>query len=341
MKNILITGGAGYIGTHLALDLIDSGFRPILIDNFSNSSILSINLINKLASGEFDFLKGDLLDKGFLDGLFNKYNFDAVIHLAAHKSVSESLYFPLKYYRNNLEGFVNLLNCMESANLKRIVFSSSASIYEQISDSGLKETDLKNPISPYAKTKYFAEEILSDFHFSTKINFISLRYFNPVGAHSSLEIGEIPNKETTNLMPILCMAATGKRDLFYIYGNDYNTPDGTCIRDFIHITDLTSAHLAALFYLLENPEVNLKLNIGTGKGISVLGLVQHFEKVNNCKINVKFEKRRDGDVAACFADPALSISQLKWKAKKDISQMCFDSYNWQVKLNKITRSYVD
>lgn len=328
-KYILITGGLGYIGSHTCIELLKEYDKIIVIDNLSNSSIFVIDRIKKISNVDINFIHGDILDKEKLEYLFKNYNIKAVIHFAGHKSVSESVKYPIKYYRNNVLGSLILIEVMKKYDCKRIVFSSSATVYGQPKDVPVTENSSLQPINPYGKSKLMIEEVLNDLYESDRDwSIVILRYFNPVGAHESTLIGEDPNGIPNNLMPFISQVASGKRDILSIYGNDYNTPDGTGIRDYIHIVDLASAHVKALNYTYSNKKLT-KLNIGTGIGYSVLEVVNAFQNISSQKIPYKFVNRRSGDINISFADVTKSKEVLNWKAKYDIKKMCLDSWNWQ------------
>ena len=327
---ILVTGGTGYIGSHTCCELLDAGYEIVVIDNFSNSKPDVIDKIKKITGKDFKFYEGDVCDKILLNKIFSENEIDAVIHFAGYKAVGESVAKPLMYYRNNLDSTLSLLEVMNDFNCKELVFSSSATVY------GLQDTPMyietmnkQTPSSPYGKTKYMIEEILSDLYDSDNDWKITiLRYFNPVGAHKSGLIGEDPNGIPNNLMPYILKVASGELSKLTIYGNDYDTPDGTCIRDFIHVVDLAKGHIAALDKLnCFLPGVYV-YNLGSGKGTSVQEIVDSFEKVNNIKLNYVYGSRRDGDLEEYFADASKAFEQLDWKTEKTIDDMCRDAYNF-------------
>ena len=347
MNSILITGGAGYIGTHLVLELLENNFRVIIADSFANSSEKAIQRILKLVSNKkyyfgqnIKFHKGDIRDIKFLISIFEEairsgQHINAVIHLAGLKSVHESIKNPSLYWDVNFNGTIKLLNIMRDFHCWNFVFSSSATVYSPELQSPLFEDMRLDPIDPYGKTKLAVENSLRDLskNLNEPWNIISLRYFNPIGAHPSGEIGESPLNIPSNLFPYICEVAISKREFLNIYGNDWPTKDGTCIRDFIHIMDLSEGHLAALNYLLkENSKKSfLVVNLGTGKGYSVLELVTTFEKVNNLEINYKFSERRKGDKAIVYSNCDLAKKLFNWEAKRNISEMCIDGWHWKIK----------
>ncbi|NJQ19139.1 UDP-glucose 4-epimerase GalE [Pantoea sp. LS15] len=330
--SILITGGAGYIGSHTLIDLLLNDYDLVVIDNLSNSSFESIKRVEVLSGKKIDFYDMDLRDKSQLESLFKRYNFECVIHFAGLKSVGESVVEPLKYYDNNLTGSLNLLSVMKENGVKKIIFSSSATVYgfpEQIPlVEGCRTGGTTNP---YGTSKLFLEQILKDVASSDRDwNIISLRYFNPVGAHPSGLIGEDPSGIPNNLVPYITKVAIGKLEKLSIYGNDYPTKDGTGVRDFIHVQDLASGHTAALkkIDVLAGYHV---FNLGTGKPHSVLELISCFKKVTHKDISFVFVPRRPGDVGECWSSPELANEVLEWKAKYSLEEMLRDSWNWQIK----------
>ena len=326
---ILVTGGAGYIGSHTTLELIKAGFEVVIVDNLSNSKEESLKRVSELARKSVDFFKSDLLDIDALKSIFSKYTIDAVIHFAGLKSVGESVSIPLHYYHNNITGTLMLLEAMKDANVKNIVFSSSATVYGDPERIPIIEGDKLGPTNPYGRTKYMIEEIMKDLYISDKSwNIILLRYFNPVGADKSGRIGEDPNGIPNNLMPFVSQVAVGKLKELSIFGNDYPTPDGTGVRDYIHVVDLAIGHIKALDKLRENPGVAI-YNLGTGQGYSVLDMVKAFEKASGRKVPYKFTGRRPGDIAICYADPSKALKDLGWKAELGLEKMCEDSWRWQ------------
>ena len=342
MKTILVSGGAGYIGSHTCVDLINKGFNVCVIDSLINSSEKSLlnikkitNLNKNLKKGEFFFRKGDLRDKKFLFDIFNEFksqnkNFDAVIHFAGLKSVEESLNKPLKYWDVNINSTLSLLEIMNKFNCNFIVFSSSATIYKPQGGVKLKESSPKFPVNPYGYSKLAIETVLENlFRSNPKIwKIANLRYFNPAGAHISGYLGENPLKKTTNLFPIILDVAKNKNKELSIFGKDWATRDGTCIRDYIHVMDLAEAHSNTLEYLLKNEPQIISLNIGTGRGTSVLEIVNKFIEVNKVEVPYRIKKRRDGDVDSLVADNSLALKILNWKPKRNIHDICFDSWRW-------------
>jgi len=345
MKTILVTGGTGFIGSHTCLKLLESNYSIFIVDSNINSTQLSIDRLiqigvnSNLQFGErICFFRGDIRNEIFLDYVFNEakkmnMNIDAVIHFAGLKSVSESVRDPLLYWDVNVVGSLTLFKVMKKHNCNSIVFSSSATVYGFREKKLTEDLELK-PTNPYGETKVAIEKILNNIFISEnqKWRIANLRYFNPIGAHPSGLIGENPNNVPENIFPYICQVALGKRDKLYVFGNDWPTEDGTCIRDYIHIMDLANAHKCALEFLLGNSPQNINLNIGTGKGTSVLELIDKFNDVNKCNINYEFTKRRDGDIPQIIADTKKTNSILNWKPEKNISEMCFDGFNWQ-KLN--------
>lgn len=331
VKYILVTGGAGYIGSHTVVELLNTGrYQPVVIDNLYNSSIESVRRIRKMTGKEVDFYKVDLLDVDKLREVFQKYKFFAVMHFAGLKAVGESVQIPLRYYRVNVDIAINLIEVMEEFHVKNFIFSSSATVYGQPQKLPLDEDHPVGKCSnPYGKTKFFVEEILKDVcKANSGWNAILLRYFNPVGAHESGEIGEDPRGIPNNLMPFLSQVAIGARPALQVFGNDYDTKDGTGVRDYIHVVDLAQGHVAALTQIEQN--CGLKVyNLGTGRGISVLELVAAMEKAAGRKIPWKVVERREGDIATCYADPSLAEKELKWKAVRSVDKFCEDAWRWQ------------
>ena len=330
-KFILVTGGAGYVGSHTVLELLQAGhYQPVVVDNLDNSSTESIRRVEKLTGKKVDVHTFDLLDRVKLKELFMKYKFHAVMHFAGLKSVGESVRLPLQYYRVNIEIALNLIEIMEEFKVRNFIFSSSATVY---GDPQYLPIDEKHPTgdcsNPYGKTKYFVEEILADYHKSnTKWNIVLLRYFNPVGAHKSGMIGEDPRGIPSNLMPFVTQVAVGTRPELLVFGSDYNTPDGTGVRDYIHIVDLALGHVAALRQI--ERDCGLKVyNLGTGRGVSVLELADALGKTVGRPIPRKIVERREGDIATCYADPSLAERELQWKATRDLAQICEDAWRWQ------------
>lgn len=327
--NILVTGGAGYIGSHTCLELLSAGFDVVVLDNFSNSKLESLNRVEKLAGRSIVFKQGDVRDHNCLRELFSQHNIDAVIHFAGHKSVGESVKMPLVYYDNNVSGSVALAEVMSEFGVKQIVFSSSATVYDISDDTQIAENYPLMPINPYGRSKLMVEQIYGDLAASdSQWNIVILRYFNPVGAHESGMIGEDPNGIPNNLMPYISQVAVGRLKELSVFGSDYPTIDGTGVRDYIHVVDLALGHVAALQALTKNAGLTT-VNLGTGRGCSVLELVKAFESSTGKAIPYRMVARRPGDVATCYADPALAESLLGWRAKLDIHAMCRDAWRWQ------------
>lgn len=326
---ILVTGGAGYIGSHTCLEILQAGFEVIVVDNLSNSKEESLKRVQELTGKTLSFHKVDLLDKKALSTVFDKYSFDAVIHFAGLKAVAESIAIPLRYYHNNVTGTMILCEVMNEHNVKNIVFSSSATIYGDPHKVPITEDFPLSPANPYGSTKLMIETILKDIYYSDKDwNVALLRYFNPVGAHPSGRIGEDPNGIPNNLMPFISQVAVGKLAKLSVFGNDYPTPDGTGIRDYIHVVDLAQGHLVALDKLKTNPGLII-YNLGTGRGYSVLKMIAAFEKASGKKIPYEVVGRRSGDIAICYADPTKAQKELGWSTKKGINEMCIDTWRWQ------------
>jgi UDP-glucose 4-epimerase len=328
---ILVTGGLGYIGSHTCVSLLASGRDVVILDNLSNSVALVEKRIATISGRKPVFVEGDMLDGALLDGIFNTHRIEAVVHFAGSKAVGESTVEPLKYYRNNVGGTLSLLAGMTRAKVKTLVFSSSATVYGEPPSLPIREDFPRSAINPYGRTKLIQEDILSDIAASDAgWRIVNLRYFNPVGAHESGLIGEDPKGTPNNLMPFLLQVAIGRREELQIFGGDYATPDGTCIRDFIHVQDLADGHLAALKYLQAKSGC-IAVNLGTGKGVSVLEMCETFERATNHKLRKTIVGRRSGDVAACWSDPSLAKELFGWRAQRDLLQMCRDAWNWQVK----------
>ncbi len=331
---ILVTGGAGYIATHTLVELDSSGYEFVIYDNLSNSSMESLKRVEKIIDKTIEFEQGDIRDKKTLQKVFQKYDIDSVIHFAGLKAVGESVEKPLEYYDNNVNGTISLLKVMRENSCKKIVFSSSATVYGNPKTVPIKEDFPLSATNPYGKTKLFIEEILKDVGLSDDdFKVVILRYFNPVGAHKSGTIGEDPTGIPNNLMPFIAQTAIGKREYLSVFGGDYDTPDGTGVRDYIHVVDLAIAHVKAMDYIYSQSSSieNLTFNIGTGHGYSVLDLLKAFEKVSGKKIPYKIVERRVGDIASCYADPSYAKEKLGWEAKRDLEQMCKSSWNWQSK----------
>jgi UDP-glucose 4-epimerase len=329
--HILVTGGAGYIGSHTVLELLNQNYKVTVVDNLSNSSIESLRRVEKLTGKNIDFHELDLRDRESLDILFADNTFDAVVHFAGLKAVGESVNKALYYYHNNLVSTLTLLEIMELYKVKNFVFSSSATVYGNPKTVPIKETAPKSATNPYGQTKLIIEQILEDIvNTNQDWQITSLRYFNPIGAHKSGDIGEDPNGIPNNLLPFISQVAIGKLKEFSVFGNDYPTPDGTCIRDYIHVVDLAKAHIAAIKQPAK-PNKYQVYNIGTGNGYSVLQMLDAFKKASGQKIPFKIAPRRPGDIAQCFSDVTKANQELGWKAQKSIEQACQDAWRWQSK----------
>ena len=327
--NILVTGGAGYIGSHTVLELLNAGHAVVVVDNLSNSSRESLRRVEELTGKQVTFHESNVCDKNTLTTIFDKYTIDAVIHFAGLKAVGESVANPLLYYKNNLECTLTLLDVMKAHDVTKLVFSSSATIYGIPISLPYVETMPLNATNPYGRTKQMIEYILQDASAAGDgWNITSLRYFNPVGAHESGRIGEDPNGIPNNLMPYVSQVAVGKHTEVHVFGDDYDTPDGTGIRDYIHVTDLAKAHVAALEHL-DHPNEYKAYNIGTGKGVSVHELINAFRHASGQEIPVVIDPRRPGDLPAYYANTALAEQELGWKAKLDINKICEDTWRWQ------------
>ena len=328
MAKILVTGGAGYIGSHTVLELLNKNYEVVVVDNFSNSSFESLRRVQKITGKEVTFYEADIRDVATMESIFDKHSFDAVIHFAAFKAVGESCRLPLKYYENNISGTVSLLNIMEKHNVKKIIFSSSATVYGDPERLPLDENCRLSTTNPYGSTKLMMEMIMQDLYKADKEwNIILLRYFNPVGAHESGLIGEDPKGIPNNLMPFVAQVASGKLQCINVFGNDYDTPDGTGVRDYIHVVDLALGHIAAIEQC-NDAGVHI-YNLGTGHGYSVMDMIHAFEKACGKKLPYKICERRPGDIAACYACPDKAKAELKWEAKFGIEEMCASQWKWQ------------
>lgn len=330
MAKILVTGGAGYIGSHTCIQLLSAGHEVVVLDNLSNSSVESLARVQALAAKTLDFIEGDILDQQILDQIFQHHSIDAVIHFAGLKAVGESQKEPLKYFENNISGSISLVKAMERAQVFKLVFSSSATVYDEANISPLNETmPTGMPSNNYGYTKLIVEQLLEKLSAADERWSIALlRYFNPVGAHQSGQIGEDPQGIPNNLMPYVTQVAVGRRDKLSIFGNDYETVDGTGVRDYIHVVDLANAHLCALNHRLKTQGCRA-WNIGTGNGISVKQIRDTFEKVNGVDIPFEYVPRREGDVATSFADNARAVAELDWQPQYGLEDMLKDSWNWQ------------
>lgn len=331
MKKILVTGGIGYIGSHTSVELLNAGYDIVIIDNLSNSKIEVVDKIKKITGKDFKFYNEDVRNEKELDKIFKKENIDAVIHFAGLKAVGESVEKPILYYQNNLESTLSLCKVMSKYNVKKLVFSSSATVYGSQDVLPIKETASLSTTNPYGSTKLFIEYILDDIYKSDNDwSVIKLRYFNPVGAHESGLIGEDPNGIPNNLMPYVSKVAMKELPYLNVFGDDYKTKDGTGVRDYIHVVDLAKGHIKALEYI-DNNKGCIAVNLGTGVGYSVLDIVKAYEKVNRIDVPCKIAPRRDGDIAECFADPTKARELLNWKAEKDLDDMVKSSYQFVLK----------
>ena len=332
-KTVLVSGGAGFIGSHVTVELISAGYDVVIADNMSNCDMTGYEGVSKIIGRELPFIRMDFCDSQAVDKLFSDYRIDAVIHFAAFKAVGESVAEPLKYYKNNLMSFLNLLDAAHSHGGCNVLFSSSATVYGEPDQSPVTEQTPRQPsTSPYGNTKQMCEDFLRDcVKAYPDIKGIALRYFNPIGAHPSALIGELPRGVPNNLVPFITQTAIGKRECLSIFGNDYPTPDGTCLRDYIDIVDLAKAHVCAVSRMIdgkmkENYEI---FNVGTGRPLSVYELVTAFEKVNGLKLNYKYADRRPGDVVAIWADPTLANEELGWKAERSIEETLASAWAWE------------
>jgi UDP-glucose 4-epimerase len=329
MSTILVTGGAGYIGSHTVVELLNAGHQVLIVDNLCNSSIAVLERIQKLANPNFRFVQADVRDSAALDRIFAEHRIDGVIHFAGLKAVGESVAQPLRYFDNNVGSTLALLQAMDRADVRRIVFSSSATVYGDPEQVPITESSRLQVTNPYGRTKLMCEDILRDLQVSDpRWQVAILRYFNPVGAHISGTIGEHPNGIPNNLMPFITQVAVGQREFLSIFGQDYPTHDGTGVRDYIHVVDLAQGHLAALNYL-QNQQASITVNLGTGRGVSVKELADTFSRVTGVPVPYRFVDRRPGDVAACYADTRLAQEALGWQAQLGVERMCQDAWRWQ------------
>lgn len=339
--SILVTGGAGFIGSHTVVELVEHGYDVVIVDNFINSDKSVIKRIEKIVQKEIKYYNCDLRNYGQLRKIFLSNQFDSCIHFAGLKSVGESVCKSLEYYNNNISGTITLLSVMQEFDCKKIIFSSSATVYDEDGIPPFTEQATKGRgTNPYARTKIMLEDILRDVYVSdetknvsNKWKMIFLRYFNPIGAHKSGLLGEMPNGIPNNLMPYITQVATGKLPMLKIYGNDYDTPDGTCIRDYIHVVDLALGHIKALDHIDKLDQIGV-YNLGTGKGYSVLEVVKAFEQANDLKIPYIVTDRRIGDIPISYSDPSKAYEELKWKHSHDLLDMCRDSWRWQLSFNE-------
>lgn len=337
-KYVLVTGGAGYIGSHTVVALVENGYTPIILDDFRNANRIVLDGLTKILGFLPEIIEVDVCDDNALRAIFQKYSFEGIIHFAAYKAVGESVQNPLKYYQNNLSGLINVLNKMLEFGIKNLVFSSSCTVYGEPKElKEVSEDSPKNlPSSPYGYTKWIGEQIMEDtFLAHPELCLINLRYFNPVGAHKSSFIGEFPLGKPSNLLPFVTQTAIGKQDVLTVFGNDYPTRDGTCIRDYIHVMDLAEAHVKALAFLEGNEKGCLEaVNIGTGKGTSVLEIISCFEEVSKCKLNWSFGPKREGDVVEIFANCDKASNLLGWKSKLSINDAVIDAWKWELFLSE-------
>ena len=329
MDTVLVTGGAGYIGSHTVLLLLEAGRRVLVLDNLSNSSRESLERVAAITGKRAEFVEGDIRDAALLDRLFQEHEIGSVIHFAGLKAVGESVAQPLRYYDCNVTGSLRLLEAMDRAGVRHLVFSSSATVYGDPASVPIREDFPLSATNPYGATKLHIEDMLRDLHRADpRWSVALLRYFNPVGAHESGRIGEDPNGEPNNLMPYVAQVAVGKREQLRVFGDDYDTPDGTGVRDYIHVMDLAEGHLAALDALARDGGL-ITTNLGTGRGYSVLEMVRAFAAASGREVRYQIVERRPGDVASCYADPAHAKQVLGWEAKRGIDTMCADHWRWQ------------
>ncbi len=326
---ILVTGGAGYIGSHMCVELLQAGYEVVVLDNLSNSSRRSLQAVETITQRKLEFIQGDIRDNATLADIFTRHTIDAVIHFAGLKAVGESVSEPLRYYDNNMHGTLSLINAMGTAGVKTLVFSSSATVYGIPEQVPVSETATIGAINPYGQTKLMVEYVLQDLYRSDPAWRISiLRYFNPVGAHASGEIGEDPRDIPNNLMPYISQVAVGRLARLRVFGSDYDTPDGTGVRDYIHVVDLARGHLAALNYLSQGPRIAVH-NLGTGRGYSVLDAIKAFERASGKPIPYDLTDRRPGDAGSTYANPDKARTELGWEAEYDLDRMCADVWRWQ------------
>lgn len=328
--NILVTGGAGYIGSHTCIELLETGHRVVVLDNLYNSKKAALERVEQVTGKSVTFYESDILDRESIRDILDRESIDACIHFAGLKAVGESVSKPLDYYHNNMTGTLNLLYELSAHGVKNLIFSSSATIYGDPDRVPITEDSPRGICTnPYGWTKWMQEQILTDLHRSdSEWNIVLLRYFNPIGAHESGLLGEDPNGIPNNLMPYITQVAVGKLEKLGVFGNDYDTPDGTGVRDYIHVVDLARGHVAALKKLTPGSGISI-YNLGTGNGASVLDMVKAFEKATGIAIPYEIKPRRAGDIATCYADPQKAEAELDWKAEYDITRMCRDSFHWQ------------
>jgi len=329
LKTILVTGGSGYIGSHTCIELLEANYKVIVVDNLSNSSLVSLDRVKEITDKDVTFIKEDMLNKEGLSKIFDEHQIDAVIHFAGLKAVGESVGIPLEYYQNNLSGTFNLLEVMKEHQVKNFVFSSSATVYGDPASLPITEDFPLSATNPYGRSKLVIEEVLQDLYKSDKDwNISILRYFNPVGAHISGLIGEDPNGIPNNLMPYISQVAVGKLEQLSVFGGDYPTKDGTGVRDYIHVVDLAKGHIKALAKLASEPGCIIH-NLGTGTGYSVIEMAKAFEAASGNQVPYKIVERREGDIAACYANAALAEKELGWVAEKGLKEMSDDTWRWQ------------
>ena len=327
---ILVTGGAGYIGTHTCVELLESGYEVVVLDNLCNSSPVALERVQQITGKNLTFIEADIRDRNALDHVFDQHNIDAVIHFAGLKAVGESVEKPLDYYANNVVGSISLLEVMAKKLVKNIVFSSSATVYGEPASLPIREDFPLTATNPYGCSKLIIEDVLRDLHKAdSEWNIAILRYFNPVGAHKSGMIGEDPKGIPSNLMPYIAQVAVGKLEELSVFGNNYPTSDGTGVRDYIHVVDLSRGHIRALKKLTQTPGC-VTYNLGTGTGYSVLEMIRTFEVASNRTISFRIAPRRSGDIAVCYADPSLANQELGWKAQYGLDRMCDDAWRWQI-----------
>jgi len=326
---VLVTGGAGYIGSHACVALIDAGYNVVVLDNLSNSSVVALQRTGSICGTVPEFVQGDIRDRQCLDAVFSRHTVRAVLHFAGLKAVGESVAMPLEYYDCNVSGSLVLLEAMAKAGVKNLVFSSSATVYGDPATVPIREDFNLAPTSPYGRTKRMVEDILADWQVANPDwSICRLRYFNPVGAHPGGTIGEDPQGHPNNLMPFIAQVAVGQRDKLFVFGDDYATPDGTGVRDYIHVMDLVEGHVSALDYVCRQTGLHT-INLGTGNGVSVLEMISAFERASGKVVPYEIVERRPGDIATCWADPALAEKLLQWRASRDLAQMCQDTWRWQ------------
>lgn len=337
MKNILVTGGCGFIGSHTVVELVSAGFNPIIVDNFSNSDKSVVDGIEKITDRKIKLYTGDFQDVDLLKEIITTESIEGVIHFAAYKAVGESVEKPLSYYQNNVAGLVTLLQTLKELSVNNFVFSSSCTVYGEPDQLPVTENSAIKPAeSPYGSTKQMDETIIRDTSKAQKLHAIALRYFNPIGAHPSGLIGELPKGVPANLIPFITQSAAGLRKELTIYGDDYQTPDGTCIRDYIHVVDLAKAHIKALEYVAsqKNDHFYDVINVGTGEGNSVLDIIKTFERVNNVSVPYSIGPRRHGDIVSTYADVSKAKEKLHWQTEKSLADSLKDAWNWQLNLKK-------